>query len=211
MRRRDPYSTPARRRRIIAEVTKSALRLYFLTACDNVHEFRIQTTATLLIQCAWRCFYAYKLRLLLYHARRRNAAVLIQSVWRMKLAGLERKRLWHERHLLRCKRLCKYVENLWLIRKARLYLMALAIAKRIRLEKIQTRACLLIERVYRGHQGRNRARQLLCMRDAEYRRRHLASMIIQKRIRGLLARKRFLALNKWHRARALIKRTTSAW
>ena len=50
----DPFSTPARRRRIIADVAKQVLKQYCITACKNVYIFRKQTKAAIIIQCFWK-------------------------------------------------------------------------------------------------------------------------------------------------------------
>jgi hypothetical protein len=82
----DPLSTPARRRRIIAEMSKSTLRKWYITACDIVHRQRVETAAATRIQSMYRCCIArYRWRKLIFELKY-NAARAIQCRWRARKA-----------------------------------------------------------------------------------------------------------------------------
>lgn len=57
---RDPISTPARRRRIIADHARAALRLAYIQACNNVYMIRRNNKASKVIQGAYRRYKAYQ-------------------------------------------------------------------------------------------------------------------------------------------------------
>ena len=110
----DAFSTPARRRRIVAEVAKRAVKKYTIKARENVVISRGRSYAALLIECSFRCFRArHQLRKLRqekllsgvqniqclvrsFLARRRvevvryrfrmQMALLVQCAWRATLA-----------------------------------------------------------------------------------------------------------------------------
>jgi hypothetical protein len=82
----DPLSTPARRRRIIAEMSKITLRKWYVVACDNVHRQRVETAAATRIQSMYRCCISrYRFRKMIFQLKY-NAARAIQCRWRVRIA-----------------------------------------------------------------------------------------------------------------------------
>jgi hypothetical protein len=185
---RDPHSTPARRRRIIAEVAKSTLRRYCVTACANVHRFRIHTKAALRIQCFWRLYYAKRLVKNLRLIRSTKAAILIQSLWRMKLSKLLRLRLLKLLYQQRAKKLVKTVERLFYERKEREYQRKLRRKRLMKLRQEKEYATIQIQTAFRGYYQRKRYLILL----EENKRRRSASIMIQKHWKRYFMRKCYL-------------------
>ena len=109
----DPFSTPARRRRIIADVAKKVLKHYCLTACDNVHRLRIETAASIIIQCAWRCCRARRRLRRLKRRKQRKNAIIIQSYTRRFLAILLRRKLTKDRFQQNGRRLKSLLVPRW--------------------------------------------------------------------------------------------------
>lgn len=95
----DPFSTPARRRRLIADMAKFLLKQYCIKACKNVHQFRIQTHAVIILQCNIRVWLS-KLRL--WHIRKIRmikAAFKITKIIKVFLAKKLLKKLQNEQYL----------------------------------------------------------------------------------------------------------------
>jgi hypothetical protein len=84
--KKDPFSTPARRRRLIADMAKFLLKQYYTKACKNVKIFRIESAAALLIQTALRRFLAFIRVTKLIHKRKEKAANKIIQAARIFLA-----------------------------------------------------------------------------------------------------------------------------
>jgi len=85
----DPFSTPARRRRIVADVSRFLLKQYCVKACENVVYLRKANKAATKIQCLWRRYFAKKRLLILHYRRQRRAAKKIQQLARIFLARKE--------------------------------------------------------------------------------------------------------------------------
>lgn len=78
--KKDPFSTPARRRRLIADMAKFLLKQYYTKACKNVMIFRIESAAALLIQTALRRFLAMlRVRKLVQNRKKKAANKIIQA------------------------------------------------------------------------------------------------------------------------------------
>lgn len=78
----DAFSTPARRRRLIGDISKFLLSQYYLKGCTNVCRFRIQTRSSIVIQCAFRCFISFRCLMELKILKQIKSAVTIQMYWR---------------------------------------------------------------------------------------------------------------------------------
>lgn len=210
-RQRDPFSTPARRRRIIADMAKLTLRLYYLNACDNVHRWRIETKAALIVQCSVRAFLARRKLFRLRFAWHTKAAVTIQAAWRRRRAVNLRNRLLAERLLRRQRRLAVVVEHLWEIRKAKLYRAALLIARRLALEKKRFLAARRIQQYYRGHNARRAFAHIWYQHQLMRRYRFHFASVLQKYFRRFRQRRHYLLYlqRQQHRQRA-IRIVTSA-
>ena len=185
----DPFSTPARRRRIIADVVKFLLRQYYIKACENVIRFRKWTAASLVIQRAWRCHVARKRRRALMLSKRFRASIILQCLVRCSVARRKLKRLRLAEWTRRAIKLAKALQAFWrgrLLRRRKKREQAL---HRARMLKKKAHAALEIERCFRGMRGRRLARHRLLMRSELHRRRHLAAIKIQscaRRRRALL-------------------------
>ena len=94
----DPFSTPARRRRLVADVARFLLKQYCLQACSLVHDFRVRNRSALIIQCKYRCWRAICMRLDLLHKKRSAAATQIQCHFRMVSAKSRLETLRQEYH-----------------------------------------------------------------------------------------------------------------
>jgi hypothetical protein len=211
MRRSDPFSTPARRRRIIAEVAKAALRKYCITACENVIVFRNRTAAAVAIQCALRKGRAQRKVKQMIFVKKTKAAVLIQTRIRIRIAKLCRMRRFRERLLMWKKRLANVVTNLYNYRKQRMARIAMLIALRLAREKKELRAATNMQRMLRGHFGRLKYMRLDSFRLAARKRRNDAAVLIQSHMRRLKAMKWYKYWCRRKRAVVCVQRTVSSW
>ena len=191
MQKRDPFSTPARRRRIIAEFSKKTLRFYCVQACINVYRFRIDTQAVLVMQCAVRKYLAKKRVNRKRKRKQRKAAIKIQSRVRIILAKKLRKRLAAALLLKRQLRLSVVVHQLRNARKQRMARIALAISLRLAREKKEKLAAINIQRVFRGFSARRLYRILYEKHQELLRLRDKSAIKIQSITRRKLAMKRF--------------------
>lgn len=187
------------------------MRRYYIQACDNVHRFRQETASATRIQCRWRCYLARKRVKRRRRIRWRKATKRIQAIWRMKLAVLVKKRLAEARHKQRCNRLAKVVEDLWNIRKARLYRIALQVQRQIALEKRRQWVAILIQRMVRGRQARRFVHQKRYFRKLHFLQRKLAAMKIQKTIRRFVKRKQYLRWRKHKHSVIVIRVNVKIW
>eukprot|EP01033_Poteriospumella_lacustris_P008413 gene8413-6075_t len=200
MRRADPYSTPARRRRIIADLAKNLLRSWYIRGCDNVHQYRIDTAAAIRIQCFVRRAMARHQLTVLRTRWRMEAAIKLQSNYRMHRAIALKKHLRSMRLLKQQRRLAQVVEHLWAIRQAKLYRAALVVSRQLALERKRNAAAKCIQRVYRCSVGRRIHKHRRYHRQLQQWRRQYAAIIIQSLVRQRLARWKYQRLRKWHRA-----------
>lgn len=89
--RNDPFSTPARRRRLINDVCKVIVRSYTDASVARVEEFRRQEILVTSIQVVARMWSARRRYAALLAARRARAALSLQLGW---LSYLARRRAW---------------------------------------------------------------------------------------------------------------------
>lgn len=179
MEAKDPFSTPARRRRIIADVAKFLLKQYCVKACENVMRFRKWTAASLIIQRSWRCYAARKLRNSLVLAKRNRASIVLQSMVRQSFARHKLKELRLAEWTKRALKLAKVLKRFWqgrLVSRRKRRERAL---HRIRMLKKKAAAAVHIQRCFRGMMGRKLSKHLASLRSQEYRRRHFAAIKIQ--------------------------------
>lgn len=200
----DPFSTPARRRRIIADLAKTLLRSYCLIACEHVHTLRLQTIAAIRLQSITRMFLAhlhYKQQIFILHTQN---AIKIQSIFRMKLAKLSLQKLKKMKHEKCRKRLVHAMEELWVMKQAKMYRITLQLQKEVLIRLKQRQACIIIQSKYRSHQ----ARIIFLKRFKEFQRlqlkRHFASVMIQRNYRGFIQRLRNLRYQQALQARNVI-------
>jgi hypothetical protein len=145
----DPFSTPARRRRLIADMSKFLLKQYCIKACRNVHVFRTETKAALILQCAVRVWMARRERRRKVMERMNREAVKINRRVRVYLAQcllarLKKAKLLYEKNLRAIKIQCK-VRQMIAKRKLRFW-------KKLRDEELareRERAAIVIQRAYR--------------------------------------------------------------
>ena len=211
MQRRDPYSTPARRRRIIAEIAKKTLRSYCVKAVENVIRFRIETKASITIQCSFRCFRARKLVSHLLNIKRGKCATKIQAIVRRKLGRLRVIRLKAEQRRRRQLRLVEVVTNLYNWRKQRMARIALMIAMRLAREKRERLAATNIQRLFRGHQARQIFREMYRAHQQRIRIRNAAATRIQCHVRRYLAVKWYKYWTTRRRSGYIIYRNVMRW
>ncbi len=88
--RNDPFSTPARRRRLINDACKVIFRSYTHAAVRRVAELRREESSAVVIQAAFRMKSAQRLFLEKLSARRQEAASILQLGW---LSCLARRRM----------------------------------------------------------------------------------------------------------------------
>lgn len=209
--RADPHSTPARRRRIIAEMAKKMLKGYCVTACENVCRFRIQTKAAIVMQCSFRVYFSKKYLARLLFVKKDNGAIKIQAIWRMRSAVIRREQLARELRLRQAEMLSLMVANLWNSRKQRLFKIAMLVALNIAKEKKILAASITIQRIYRGHLGRLKAK---CSRNIYYaylNRRVKSAVLIQSMARKCLSIKLVDCLRRRRQAGNLINKVALSW
>ena len=207
----DPFSTPARRRRIIADVAKFLLRQYCVKACDNVVRFRQWTKASTAMQCAWRCHSAHQRLSRLRFARRHTAAIVVQRAVRGLMARRE----------LRRRRLAEWT------RRATALALALQAAvrwhrrerrkkedralHRARMLRRKHAAALVIQQLYRGTRGRRAALLRRQLQSELYRRRHFAAITVQSCWRRMRAKGFVQARRRRRRAQWKVTAYALCW
>jgi hypothetical protein len=211
MSRKDPFSTPARRRRIIAEFAKKTLRFYAVEACDGVVRYRIHTTAALVIQCRLRVFFALQKVERMRFARRSKAAIVMQCAIRQFLSRRRLKRSFSERLRRRQLRLNAAVHHLRDIRRQRLARIAMMIALRLAREKRERSAAINVQRVLRGHLARKMYRVMHAKHKEHLRKLNRAALSIQSRARSYLAVQRYQFWRTRLRSIAVVRRWVLGW
>ena len=208
---KDPFSTPARRRRIIAEFAKVALRSYYITACDNVVVYRIRHAAARTIQLAYFCYRSRIMIAILRAARRLRMTILLQVRGRMLIAKQELYRRRRER-LRRIKlRLALNVQRLWRIYRARKKLRELRNARDRKLHAARVAAAIHMERVTRGFIARRQCRRLQDVQSKRNAVLYAAAVRIQTRQRILLAKKEVVRRKRLRWAWRLVVQACVHW
>ena len=192
----DPHSTPARRRRIVADATRFLLRQYCVKAVKNVIIYRKQTTASIMIQTNWRAKWARLTLQRLRFARRQRAAIVIQKMIRCFLAHCLLLRLRKADYLRRALQLALIIQKKWRERKARIREAERRAKSRDRALRKKHKAALEIQRIYRGVLGRRRAKAIRDAYNLLMHRRHTCAIKIQSHIRRFLCLKRLKRLRR---------------
>lgn len=198
----DKFSTPARRRRIIADVSKFLLKQYCIKACKNVARMRLENSSAITIQCVFRLHASYVKVEYLKYLRKRKAAIVIQCMYRCCKARMRRVHLYHLK-LVKC---ANVIKTMWINHKG---WNAIKIAlRKIRKELIlkHNLASVVIQRCTRGLLIRNRVKRLRELRDKEARRKFNAATLIQCLVRKRIAYKKVSSLKHHIRCISIIKR-----
>jgi uncharacterized phage-associated protein len=100
---KDPYSTPARRRRLIHEVSTAVVSRYFITVAQRVTLWRTESAAAIIIQSNVKAVIAVQRYKVLLQNRRLLKATVIQAWWRGTIdreyyAALKREQRHHIEH-----------------------------------------------------------------------------------------------------------------
>jgi len=203
----DPFSTPARRRRIIAVVAKNNLRQYCIAACKNVARKRLEWHAAIIIQCFLRKTFASIVCNHLRSSRRNAAAIRIQSVIRMRGANYFVMTLRKAAYVNKAKNLVCKVEFLFFQRKRRRQLLA----KKMKKLKSKEFAAVEFQRLFRGMMGRRRALKEKDHNMVEDERRCTAAITLQCQVRQFLAKSKMKLKRKQFFALAIIKSQLLRW
>lgn len=175
----DPYSTPARRRRIIADVARFLLRQYCIKACNNVAIYRRERAASIRIQCLIRRFFAGRVLLCLHSDQRKKSAILLQSVVRRKLAYNCLRRKYRKLRLKFLGIVVCNTQRLWRGYVAKCRVLQLRESNRLRQEKVRLYGTVMIQKYFRGHLGRKLYYKLKQDMYSKYLKMYSASVKIQ--------------------------------
>lgn len=182
----DPFSTPARRRRLVADVARFLLKQYCTQACTLVHMSRLRNRSATVIQCMLRCYLARRLFRCILFKKHTDAATRIQTLMRMIMAKYELKRLQVQRRLQLATHLAVCLQCLSRVRRSRV------VVSTMREEK--TRVAMGVQRLFRGQRGRRRAqqrrRQLEMLRNVK----RQAAIRVQSQIRRRMAERVLLQM-----------------
>ena len=144
----DPFSTPARRRRLIADISKFLLKQYCVKACENVYLRRHRTQCAITMQCAWRCCRARRLHFRLLFAKKSSAAVTVQTMYRCWVAREDVRNRRKLRHIARTVALAMKLQCRFRCRRARRILLRLREERVVLLHKMNTAAVRLQRNVH---------------------------------------------------------------
>lgn len=200
----DPFSTPARRRRIIADLTRNVLRQYCSRACINVHNLRIRTVASIRLQCFVRSVQAKKKLQLLVYKKKHYSSVVIQCLVRCHQSRKRYKLLIAKRILLQKTYLAIQLQRLYRYRKAKLLRVALIITKKLAEENLRKTSAINIQRVFRGDRARTLCCKLMIRKKKLLAERQAAAIKIQSIARRKKAAKELLILKRENVARTTI-------
>lgn len=202
----DPYSTPARRRRLIADITKRNLRNYYLQACHNIVVYRKKYHAAIIIQCSYRKYHAIKELLRLRYLQQYRCAIQIQCQWRQFLAKKKRRKLIEINHHNISIVVAKNTQRLWRGYKGRTTFQAMKrLLEQSLLEKRHIMA-LRIQRSYKAWIFRSKFHKNW-RKYIKYKTiRRIAAIKIQCIIRLFLAKKLFTELRRRKYASVVISR-----
>lgn len=186
--RHDPFSTPARRRRLVADVARFLLKQYCTQACSLVHISRVRNRAATIIQCLFRCYRARLLYRRLLFLKHSAAAIRLQALFRKVAAKDILRKLQAQHRLKLAVDLAICLQCLSRVRRSRV------IVARVRQEK--TSIAIGVQRLLRGRIGRRRAlqrrRQLEQLRNAKER----AAIRLQSHQRRLVAERVLIQMRK---------------
>jgi hypothetical protein len=201
----DKFSTPARRRRIIADVATFLIEQYYTKACKNVHRMRVERAASVRIQCFVRTVLAIARLKLLREGKQYRAVVRMQTCYRCYYARLLLRYLRHQRHLQLATQLAMYVQSLYRMRKAK------SLVRKLRLKRADARryACIVIQCCWRTALARTKYKRLVANFEHLQCRKHVRAIKIQSVMRMFLARRFVLRLKKTKIASRTITRAGS--
>ena len=207
----DKFSTPARRRRIVADVARFLLKQYCVKACVNVSRLRLETAKALVIQCAVRRALARERMKSLRFQRQVRCAWKIQMTYRMHRSLKEYKRRYSTWRLrlattlsLLCQRFCRGIIARRLFRKK-------VEAHKKWLARRQNIAALHIQRVVRGGLGREKALYRRRYLENLHLRRAHATLVLQCASRRHRALIRVRTLRRRNNCSRQIKRRVVRW
>lgn len=209
--RLDMNSTPARRRRIVADVAKFLLKQYCIKACNNVARMRIEKSAAIIIQSNLRCCVARKLRLQLHNMKIFAASRKLQCCWRRFQAKRVLTHIRESRSKFLANNLALTVQTLCRKIFAKKHVESLRLKRRASLLLEQHNGASTIQRVFRGMTGRliaNKRRQ----EGKILRQRQLTAILsMQACVRRYIGLQRVAAIKRRIVASGVIARTVSRY
>ena len=184
----DPFSTPARRRRLVADIARFLLKQYCVQACSLVHTGRVRIKSAIIIQCLHRRFVAGRKLQSLRFQRYTAAATRIQAFMRMILARRILKDLLAKHRLKIATDLALCLQCQFRVHRSN------RVVATIRHEK--TSVAVASQRIIRGRLGRRRAnverRKLENAKNAK----HKAAILLQCCHRRQVAERVLLRLRR---------------
>jgi hypothetical protein len=209
------FSTPARRRRIIADFTKKTLKGYCISACVNVKRMRLERIKSIIIQCAYRCYRSKRILKTIIFIRRTKAVIIIQMLWRRYYSKKELKWRRAAYRLKLATNLSRLCQRRWREIKKRKTLRNRIIKHRLRILKIKNYSALTIQRVARGIFGRIKAKLQLIknkqQQDELWKIRNLSSIKIQCMFRKFKATKKVYNIKKRIFSSNIINKNVNIW
>jgi hypothetical protein len=172
----DPFSTPARRRRLIADIARFLLRQYCVKACEQVAYDRYRNQCALKIQCFLRQAFARKILRRLRFARDTAQSLVIQRFYRCLLAR---------------EQLEDRIRNRW---RAKYLAMVLRVQKKYRQHHHTQRYQLMLssvvkmQRVFRVFQRRREEKRRRLAKKQQKEKEEMAARRIQNKFRVYRAR-----------------------
>ena len=157
----DPISTPARRRRLTADFTRTLVRKYYNQSCINVKKYRIERYAAIIIQCLIRKRKAIRKLIQLRYIKRHISAIIIQKNIRMMIA--KRKR-WHLYYIWRYKlqyKIALNIQTLFRIKLSKKIVKQIKIKKENDLTLLKHNSAIIIQKHFRGMIERIKYKKLI--------------------------------------------------
>ncbi|KAG5192531.1 hypothetical protein JKP88DRAFT_292852 [Tribonema minus] len=195
----DPYSTPARRRRLIHEVSRVIVFSYKRAAAERVAAFRVECAAATVIQAHARRRFAAVIYTAALHERQVQACVRVQLWWR-------RWRAWRVVAALRL-RTAQARENKAAVAAQRAVRQWRA--RRQVAEMKRAAAALVIQRAARTQIVRHHAQQAAIAAQQQRQQARLvarAAVAVQAIARQKLARKHYAVAQQQRRAATALQR-----
>lgn len=187
----DSLSTPARRRRIIADVARFLLKQYCSKACVNVKRIRLETKSSVIIQCSFRCHLAKTLHRKLVEEKRVLALLTIQCAFRKYMAKCLYKLLLLKRRRVLAIKIAIFCQKYWRGIMARSKYLKLLNSQKQFWARRKRIAATLIQVNTRGLFGRLHASNLRKERVRLRKVKWTAAIKIQSVMRRDIARRKF--------------------
>jgi hypothetical protein len=201
----DKFSTPARRRRIIADVAAFLWPLYQTKAAANVHRMRLERAASIQIQSRVRTWLA-TLHLKMLRDRHQNAAAtVVQCAYRSYYARVLLRYWKYQRYLSLAVRLAVIVQSWY--RKCRAQQRVAAI--RSCREHVRVSACVLIQSRWRTALARMLRTRLLEQQTVAGQRKLHCAIIIQSIWRRAVALRKLERLRRRRHATKVLQKAAS--